>query len=98
MRSETSTGGQMDTSSSSWMKDLQAIMADAEELLRATADQAAPRVQEARARAEETLRAARERLQGTGRELDAQVRENPWVAVGVAAGIGLLIGVLLARK
>ena len=88
----------MDTSSSNWLKDLQAIMADAEELLRATADQAGPRVQEARARTEEALRSARERMQSTGRELDTQVREHPWVAVGVAAGIGLLIGVLLARK
>lgn len=88
----------MDTAGNSWMKDLQAIMADAEELLRATADQAGPRVQEVRARTEEALRSARERLQGTGQQLDAQVRENPWVAVGVAAGIGLLVGVLLARK
>ena len=88
----------MDTAGNSWMKDLQAIMADAEELLRATADQAAPRVQEARARAEETLKNARERLEGAGHELDTRVRENPWVAVGVAAGIGLLVGVLLARK
>ena len=88
----------MDTAGNSWMKDLQAIMADAEELLRATADQAAPRVQEARARAEETLKNARERLEGAGHELDSRVRENPWVAVGVAAGIGLLVGVLLARK
>ena len=88
----------MDTAGNNWMKDLQAIMADAEELLRATADQAGPRVQEARARTEEALRSARERLQSTGQQLDAQVRENPWVAVGVAAGIGLLVGVLLARK
>jgi ElaB/YqjD/DUF883 family membrane-anchored ribosome-binding protein len=80
------------------MDDLKAVMADAEELLRATAGEAGPRVQAARARAEETLRNARERLQGAGRELDAQVREHPWAAVGVAAGIGLLVGVLLARK
>ena len=80
------------------MDDLRAVIADAEELLRATAGEAAPKVQEVRARAEETLRNARERLQGTGRQLDAQVREHPWAAVGVAAGIGLLVGVLLARK
>ena len=80
------------------MDDLRAVIADAEELLRATAGEAAPKVQEARARAEETLRGARERLQGAGRELDEKVREHPWAAVGVAAGIGLLVGVLLARK
>jgi len=80
------------------MDDLRAMIADAEELLRATADQAGPRVQEVRERAEQSLRNARERLEGTGRELDAQVREHPWAAVGIAAGIGLLVGILLARK
>ncbi|HYL91421.1 MAG TPA: DUF883 family protein [Burkholderiales bacterium] len=80
------------------MDDLRAVMADAEELLRASASEAGPKVQEARARAEETLRNARDHMQGAGRELDAQVREHPWAAVGVAAGIGLLVGVLLARK
>ena len=80
------------------MDDLRAVLADAEELLRATAGDAAPKVQEVRARAEETLKNARERLDSAGRELDTKVRENPWVAVGVAAGIGLLLGVLIARK
>ena len=80
------------------MDDLRAVIADAEELLRATAGEAAPKVQEARAKAEETLNKAREQLGGVGRELDTRVRENPWAAVGVAAGIGLLLGVLLARK
>jgi len=80
------------------MDDLRTVIADAEDLLRATADQAGPRVQEARERAEESLRSARERLEGTGRRLDAQVREHPWAAVGVAAGIGLIVGILLSRK
>ena len=69
------------------MDALRAVIADAEELLRATADQAGPRVQE-----------ARERLGGAGRQLDAQVREHPWAAVGIAAGLGLLAGILLSRK
>jgi ElaB/YqjD/DUF883 family membrane-anchored ribosome-binding protein len=80
------------------LDDLRALITDAEELLRATADHAGPRVQEARARAEESLRSARERLEGAGRKLDAQVREHPWAAVGVAAGIGLIAGILLGRK
>src|SRR5258706_13733141 len=88
----------METAKNNLMDDLRAVLADAEELLRATADQAGPHVQEVRARAEESLRAARERLEGTGRQLDAQVREHPWAAVGIAAGIGLGIGILLSRK
>jgi len=80
------------------MKDLRAVLADAEELLRATAEEAGPKVQEVRARAEESLRAAREHLKGAGGELDSQVRANPWAAVGIAAGVGLVVGILLSRK
>jgi ElaB/YqjD/DUF883 family membrane-anchored ribosome-binding protein len=81
-----------------FMNDLRAVIADAEELLRATADQAGPRVDEVRARAEESLRMAREHLKDAGAELDSQVRANPWAAVGIAAAIGLVAGILLSRK
>jgi len=87
------------------MADLRIVIGDAEELLKATAGQAGAKVDEARARAQESLRAARERLERAGaaagasmREIDAQVRANPWAAVGIAAGVGLVIGVLLARR
>ena len=54
-------------------------------------------------------RAARERLSGLEQELldrardaaqDAEhyVRRNPWQSVGIAAGIGLVLGVLLSRR
>ena len=88
----------MESADNNLMTDLKAVIADAEELLRATADQAGPRVEEVRARAEESLRAAREHLRGAGAELDSQVRANPWAAVGIAAGVGLVIGILLSRK
>jgi len=88
----------MESVSDNLLDDLRAVIAGAEELLRATADQGGARVEEVRARTEETLRAARARLEDTGRRLDDQVREHPWTAVGVAAGIGLIVGVLLGRK
>ena len=81
-----------------FMNDLRAVIADAEELLRATAGTSGPRVQEVRERAEETLRAAREHLKGAGAELDSQVRANPWAAIGIAAAVGLVAGILLSRK
>ena len=80
------------------MHDLRTVVTDAEELLKATASQTGERIEKVRARAEESLRAAREHVQGTGRELDSQVREHPWAAVGIAAGIGLIVGILMARK
>jgi len=88
----------MEAPASKLMDELRNVIADAEELLRATADQAGPKVQEVRARAEESLRNAREHLSGAGRQLDTQVRDNPWAAVGIAAAIGLLAGILLSRK
>ena len=88
----------METPSRDLMDELRAVINDAEELLRATADQAGPKVQEARARAEESLRQAKERMLGAGHELDAKVRANPWAAVGIAAGAGLILGILLSRK
>jgi ElaB/YqjD/DUF883 family membrane-anchored ribosome-binding protein len=30
--------------------------------------------------------------------VDQQVHENPWTAVGVATGIGLIVGILLGRR
>jgi ElaB/YqjD/DUF883 family membrane-anchored ribosome-binding protein len=89
------------------LEDLQAVVTDAEELLKATAGQAGEKVQEVRARAEESLSAARERL-GEMREDALQqarelvssgeeyVRRNPWQAVGIAAGAGLLVGLLIS--
>ena len=88
----------METPAGKLMDELRSVITDAEELLRVTADQGGAKVQEVRERAEESLRAAREHLSSTGRQLDSQVREHPWAAVGVAAGVGLIIGILLSRK
>ena len=88
----------METPGRDLMEELRAVIDDAEELLRATAGEAGPKVQEARARAEESLRHAKERMLGAGQELDARVRANPWAAVGIAAGVGLILGILLSRK
>ena len=89
------------------MENLQAVVTDAEGLLKATAHQAGEKVQEARAKAEESLSAAREQLADAqdgllhqAREMlsdgEDYVRRNPWQAVGIAAGAGLLIGLLIS--
>ena len=64
---------------------------------------------DARARAAESLRQARERLQSlegemlvrardAARETDRYVRDNPWQSLGIAASVGLLLGLLIARR
>jgi len=84
------------------MADLRVVISDAEELLKATAGQAGAKVDEARARAQESVRAARAHLEQAGaagvHEIDAQVRANPWAAVGIAAGVGLVLGLLMRGK
>lgn len=90
-------------------EDLQTVMRDAEALLRATASQTGEKIQEARARAEESLRQARERLtemqgdaleqaQAAAQTAEEYVRKNPWQALGVAAAVGLVIGLLLRSR
>jgi ElaB/YqjD/DUF883 family membrane-anchored ribosome-binding protein len=88
----------MEAATDKLMDELRDVVAAAEELLRATAGEHGERVEEVRARAEESLRVARERLEGVGDRLNDQVREHPWTAVGIAAGIGLVVGILLGRK
>ena len=79
--------------------DMKIVIADAEEILRATANQAGEKVGELRERIQERLRDAKVRLQdaeaalvdktkAAARATDDFVHENPWQAVGVAAAIG----------
>lgn len=89
--------------------DLQTVIRDAESLLRATAAQTGDKIDEARARAEESVRKAKvrlgeiehdalERAQELATEAEAYVRDNPWQAVGWAAGAGLVLGLLIGRR
>lgn len=89
--------------------DLKTVMEDAEALLKATSTLTGEKVQEVRARAEESLRQAKVRLSEVEEEAmrrareiadaaDEYVQENPWQSVGIAAGIGLVLGLLLARR
>jgi ElaB/YqjD/DUF883 family membrane-anchored ribosome-binding protein len=89
--------------------DLQAVVRDAEALLKATAGLAGEKMQEVRARAEDTVKQARSRIDSVENDAvlrakemagaaEGYVRDNPWQAVGVAAGIGLLLGLLLSKR
>lgn len=102
------TGVQGDISKEKLMQDLQLVVSDAEELLRATAGQAGEKVNIARERIQESLGAAKERLAETQEAMlektrqaahatDEYVHENPWRAVGIAAGVGLVVGMLISR-
>lgn len=90
------------------MQDLQLVVADAEELLRATAGQAGEKVSAARERIQDSLASAKARLavaeeamlektRQAARATDDYVHENPWRAVGIGAAVGLVVGMLISR-
>ncbi|HPP46052.1 MAG TPA: DUF883 family protein [Accumulibacter sp.] len=89
--------------------DMRGVVADAEEILRATAGAAGEKMTELRERVSERLRDAKIRLadaeaalvdrsKAACRATDDYVRDNPWRAVGIAAAIGLLLGVVIGRR
>jgi len=88
--------------------DFKALMADAEALIKATASHEDGAIASIRSKAIDTLSNAKEnlsQLEGTvsdkakviAESTDDFVHRNPWEAVGVAAGLGLLIGLLIRR-
>ena len=90
------------------MKDLRAVVAGAEELLKATADQTGERIAAARGKAEESLKAAKVRLdeqeaavmrktKAAAKATENYVRDNPWKAMGIVAVAGLVLGILAKR-
>lgn len=91
------------------MADLRMVVADAEKLLEVTASQAGEGAAELRGKVQANLERAKaslvhlqdvavERAKAAGQATDAYVHENPWRSIGVAAGIGLVVGVLIGRR
>ena len=85
--------------------DLKAVVQDAEELMKATAGQAGEKVAQARSRlsaAIESAKATCQRLEektvAAAKATDRTIREHPYESIGIAFGLGLLVGVLVARK
>lgn len=100
---------QADIHTDKLVEDLKIVVRDAEALLRATSAQTGEKIQEVRARAEESLKQAQARLAQIeeqayrrAREVadatEGYVRDNPWQALGIAAGVGVLVGLLLSGR
>ena len=66
--------------------------------LRAVARDVDALMQTAAAASGDQLRGVGDSASKAAGEIDEQVRRNPWAAVGIAAGVGLLLGLLLSRK
>jgi ElaB/YqjD/DUF883 family membrane-anchored ribosome-binding protein len=91
------------------VSDVKVALNDVEAMLQQAATASGAQAQELRQRAESALRATQAKL----REIQAAAKEtakaaakssndwvhaNPWTAVGIAAGVGVVVGLLIGRR
>ncbi|MDI1349526.1 YqjD family protein [Aquabacterium sp.] len=91
------------------MNDLKRVLADAEALLVATADDTGEEVTRLRSRVTATLSQAKtglieaqaavvDKAKVAAKATDEYVHDNPWKSIGIAAGVGLLVGAIIGRR
>jgi ElaB/YqjD/DUF883 family membrane-anchored ribosome-binding protein len=91
------------------VSDVRLLAADAEELVKVTAGQTGEKIAEARNRIQKSVADLKPRLAQAQAALaddarsaaelgDSYVHEQPWTAIGIAAGVGILIGILIGRS
>ena len=91
------------------MADLRVVVADAEQLLKMTADEVGEGAVGLRERLQERLMESKHRLQAlqdvatekakaVGHAADDYVHEHPWKSVAIGAGIGVIVGMLIGRR
>ena len=108
-KKSSATHEEAEINSENLIGDFKALIADAEDLIKATAGHEDGSLGVIRSKALDTLNNAKESLssvEGTVTEkakvvaerADEFVHRNPWEAVGVAAGLGLLIGLFIRRR
>jgi ElaB/YqjD/DUF883 family membrane-anchored ribosome-binding protein len=88
---------------------IDAFLDNVDDLTKAIKDVEAPEIARVRAKVKMALAAAKSALSdGAGqvrdqarqvtRTTDRYVRDNPWQVVGIAAAVGITLGILLARR
>ena len=91
------------------ISDLKNFITETEELLELTVDQAGERAESIRFKVTERLKKASielEQLQSlamknvkmAGHAADEFVHINPWKSIGIAAGLGMVMGLLISRR
>jgi ElaB/YqjD/DUF883 family membrane-anchored ribosome-binding protein len=91
------------------MSDIKTVLADAEDLLKQAASATGERASELRESALSRLKQAKDKAadvqvvvvekgKKAARATDDYVHEHPWTSIGVAVGVGVLVGLLINRK
>jgi ElaB/YqjD/DUF883 family membrane-anchored ribosome-binding protein len=89
--------------------DFAAVLSEAEDMLKKASQETGDRARDQRAQVEAKLHAAKLRLQemqgdavdrarDAARATDDYVHDNPWQAVGAAAAVGFVVGMLMTRR
>jgi ElaB/YqjD/DUF883 family membrane-anchored ribosome-binding protein len=89
--------------------DMKRLVQDAQDLFHEATSSTGARAEELRDKGAALLESAIAKAQDAqaaaldaGKEMvdnaDGYVRENPWVAVGIAAGVGVLLGMLISAN
>jgi ElaB/YqjD/DUF883 family membrane-anchored ribosome-binding protein len=101
---ETRSAEDIEESTEKLLQDLRAVVHDGEQLLKAGAQNLTERGLAARERlaatlevAKETGRRLEERAVMSARATDRAIREHPYEAIGIAFGVGMLLGVIINR-
>jgi ElaB/YqjD/DUF883 family membrane-anchored ribosome-binding protein len=89
--------------------DFSAVLSEAEDMLRRAAGETGDKARDLRSQVEAKLLTAKLRLQelqgqamdqarDAARATDDYVHDNPWQAIGVAAAVGFLVGLVVSRR
>ncbi len=89
--------------------DLAAVLAEAEEMLKRASVETGDKARDLRSQVETQLLRAKLKLQeiegeaidhakAAARATDDYVHDHPWQAIGIAASVGLLIGLVMNRR
>jgi ElaB/YqjD/DUF883 family membrane-anchored ribosome-binding protein len=91
------------------IKDFHSVLADTEELMKSVSNESGGTAQALRTKVEQNLKQAKEYLEDfedsiidksktAARATDEYVHENAWQTIGLAVGIGILIGYLISDR
>ncbi len=99
----------MRTTREKLVDDFAEMLTEAEDLMKRAASETGDRAKDLRSQVEAKLRAAKSRLQemqgdaldsakAAARVTDDYVHDNPWAAIGAAAAVGFIVGLLMNRR
>jgi ElaB/YqjD/DUF883 family membrane-anchored ribosome-binding protein len=89
--------------------DFAAVLAEAEEMLKRAATETGDKARDLRSQVETKLLRAKlslqelegqavDRAKAAARATDDYVHDNPWQAIGIAAAVGVVVGLLMNRR